>query len=304
MEYVVLGGNGFIGSYLVDVLLKAGHCVTVFDRGNEKYRNPLENVNYVSGSIDDELLLAKTFANKDILIHCVSTTVPLTSNGDIIYDINSNLITSVNIFKIAVECGIKRIVYLSSGGAVYGTPMQIPIPETHPTNPISSYGITKLAIEKYLQFFSQNYGVEYNIVRPSNPYGPRQNPFGNQGVISIFLGRVLNNQSLDVWGDGKVYKDYIYIEDLVNAIYEASISKTTSQIFNLGSGELVSINDIIHAIKAVTQKEIKVNYLESKKFDVQKVNLDIKKAENLLNFKPKVSIEDGVSKTWEFVRQL
>jgi len=304
MKYIVLGGNGFIGSYIVDILVSKGHEVTVLDIGKEKYRKPLLNVNYVFGSIADQNLIQQVFKGKDILIHSISTTVPITSNENIEFDIESNLINSVKIFRTACEQNIKRIIYLSSGGAVYGEPRVVPIKEDSSTNPISSYGITKLAIEKYLAYFSLNYSVEYNIIRPSNPYGPRQNPFGNQGVIAVFLGKIFKNESIEVWGDGKISKDYIFITDLAESIYEASISEKTSQIFNIGSGKGVSINEIIETVKMVVNKELVVNYYPTNRFDVQHVCLDIENAKTKLNFIPKVNLEDGISKTWEFLKQL
>lgn len=303
MEYLVLGGNGFIGSYIVDEILSQGHNVTVLDIGPEKYREPLPNVKYIFGSIADQKLLKKVFKSKDILIHSVSTTVPYTSNQNIEFDINSNLICAVNIFKIAAEEGIKRIVYLSSGGAVYGDPTIVPIPETHETNPISSYGITKLAIEKYLNFFSIHYGIEYNIIRPSNPYGPRQNPFSNQGVISVFLAKALKSETIEVWGDGSISKDYIFITDLAEAIYKASVSDKVSQIYNIGCGNSISLNEIINAIKVITTKNIDVKYIESHKFDVKKVSLDIKRAKEELLFEPKVTLMDGISESMDFIKK-
>lgn len=301
MKYLVLGGNGFIGSYIVDELVKMGHEVTVFDIGNEKYRKPLFNVNYVLGNINDLTLIKNTFKGKDILIHCVSTTVPITSNQNIEFDIESNLINAVKLFRIACEQNIKRIVYLSSGGAVYGEPEIVPITENSATNPISSYGITKLSIEKYLVYFSLNYGIEYNIIRPSNPYGPRQNPYGNQGVISVFLGKVFKDHDLEVWGDGSISKDYIFVSDLAEAIYAASLTEAKNQIFNIGSGVGISINDIIASIKNITKKEFLVSYYQNNKFDVKHVCLDIENARKKLNFYPKVCMDFGISQTWEFV---
>lgn len=304
MEYLVLGGNGFIGSFIVDEIISNGHNVTVLDMGPEKFRVPLSNVKYIYGSINNLELLNETFEGKDILIHSVSTTVPYTSNQNIPFDIESNLISSVNIFRIAVEKGIKRIVYLSSGGAVYGEPITVPIPEDHPTNPLSSYGITKLAIEKYLNYFSVNSGIEYNIIRPSNPYGPRQNPFSNQGVIAVFLGKVLRDEVIEVWGDGTIAKDYVYIKDIASAIYKSSISDKTSEAFNIGSGSFISLNEIIEMIKKVTSKDVKVSYVNSNKFDVSKVCLDINNAKKILDFQPKVDLEQGVKETWDFIKQL
>lgn len=304
MEYIVLGGSGFIGSYIVDEILSQGHNVTVLDMGPERYRIPVPNVKYIFGSITDLDLLNEVLEGKDILIHSVSTTVPITSNQNIDFDIETNLISSVNIFKIAAEKNIKRIVYLSSGGAIYGEPIFVPISEDHPTHPMSSYGITKLAIEKYLNYFSVNFGLEYNIIRPSNPYGPRQNPFSNQGVIAVFLGKVLQGETIEVWGDGSAAKDYIYIKDVASAIYRASISDIVSEIFNIGSGYSTSLNDIIDVIKNITNREVKVNYQDLKAFDVQKVCLDINKAQKLLSFKPQIDIEDGIKDTWQFITTL
>lgn len=304
MEYLILGGNGFIGSYIVDEVLSNGHSVTVLDIGPEKYREPIYGVKYVYGSIDNKKLLNETFRNKDILIHSVSTTSPFSSNQNIEYDIQSNLINAINIFKVAVENKIRRIIYLSSGGAIYGEPTSIPISESHHTNPISSYGITKLAIEKYLQYFSLNFGIEYNIIRPSNPYGPRQNPFGNQGVISVFLGKVLKGEVIEIWGDGNVAKDYIFISDLAFAIYNASVSEKVSGIYNIGSSTFISLNDIIDVIRKVTGKNVKLNHMHSNKFDVQKVCLDIEKAKKDLLFEQKTDLLEGVSKTWDFVRNI
>lgn len=304
MEYLILGGNGFIGSYIVDEVLAKGHNVTVLDIGPEKYREPLPGVKYIFGNIDNHQLLKETFLNKDILIHSVSTTSPFSSNQNIEYDIQSNLINAINIFKIAAVSKVKRIVYLSSGGAIYGEPTSIPITENHDTNPISSYGITKLAIEKYLKYFSLNFDIEYNIIRPSNPYGPRQNPFSNQGVISVFLGKVLRGETIEIWGDGNIAKDYIFISDLASAIYNASISKKVSEIYNIGSSTFISLNDIIDVIKKVTGKNIEVKHINSNKFDVQKVCLDIEKAKKDLLFEQKIELLDGISETWNFVKNI
>lgn len=304
MKYVVLGGNGFIGSYIVDVLLREGHDVTVFDIGTERYREPLSNVTYVFGRIDDHELIEKTFEGIDILVHCVSTTVPITSNQNIEFDIESNLVTAVKLFRIACEKNIKRIVYLSSGGAVYGEPESVPVIEDSSTNPISSYGIIKLTIEKYLKYFSLNYGIEYNIIRPSNPYGPRQNPYGNQGVISVFLGKICQGKNLEIWGDGNISKDYIFITDLADAIYEASVTKEKNQTFNIGSGIGISINDIVDAIRNVTKEQFAVNYYPTNKFDVQHVCLDIENAKKYLDFKPKIVLKSGINKTWEFLKEI
>lgn len=304
MNYLVLGGSGFIGSHIVDKLLAEGHNVSVLDAFNERYRSPLIDVKYFIGYFGDTELLKKALQGQDIVIHSISTTVPETSNHDMLNDVESNLYPSLTLFKIASEQGVKRMVFLSSGGAVYGNPKIVPIPENHPKNPISSYGITKLAIEKYLALYSHLSGMEYNIIRPSNPYGPRQNPFGAQGIISVYLGKILKGEPIEIWGDGLVYRDYIYIDDLISAIYNVSISQVKSKIFNIGSGEAVSILEIVKKIKKVLDKDFDIKFLDGRDCDVSKVCLDISLASASLDFSPNVSLDEGILKTWEFVNNL
>lgn len=304
MNYLVLGGAGFIGSHVVDYLLQKGHNVTVLDAFYERFRNPLNNVKYYIGSFSDEKLIEKSLENQDIVIHLISTTIPETSNLDIINDVQSNLYPTLYLFKKASESNIKKIIYISSGGAVYGNPKIIPIPENHPKNPISSYGITKLTIEKYLALYSHLTGIDYCIIRPSNPYGPRQNPFGKQGVVSVYLGKIYNNQSIEIWGNGLIYRDYIYIDDLIEAIYNASINNTKSKIFNVGSGESISLLEIVKKIKTILNVEFNVKYLDKRDYDVSKVCLDITLATNQLNFIPRTSLDDGIFNTWKFINNI
>lgn len=304
MNYLVLGGNGFIGSHIVDKLLIEGHNVSVFDIAQERYRKPSDNVQYFIGNFGDVGLMRKALKDQDVVIHAISTTIPETSNQNILNDVNSNLIPSLNLFKESAEIGVKRIVFISSGGAVYGNPKLIPIPENHPKRPISSYGITKLTIEKYLALYSHLTGIEYNIIRPSNPYGPRQNPFGRQGVISVFLGKILKGEPLEIWGDGLIYRDYIYIDDLITAIYSSTISNVKSKIFNIGSGEATSILEIVKKIKKTLEIDFEVIFLDKRDYDVSKVCLDISLATSVLNYNPGVDLENGILKTWEFTKSL
>lgn len=304
MNYLVLGGNGFIGSHLVDYLLKKGHNVAVLDAFHEKFRKQLSNVKYYIGSFSDEKLIEKSLENQDIVVHLISTTIPETSNLDIINDVQTNLYPTLFLFQKASDYKVKKIIYISSGGAVYGNPKIIPIPENHPKNPISSYGITKLTIEKYLALYSHLTGIDYCIIRPSNPYGPRQNPFGKQGVISVYLGKIYNKQSIEIWGNGLVYRDYIYIDDLIEAIYNASINTTKSKIFNVGSGESISLLEIVKKIKTVLNVEFDVRYLDKRDYDVSKVCLDITLATNQLNFIPKTSLDEGIINTWRFINNI
>jgi len=199
---------------------------------------------------------------------------------------------------------VKKVVFVSSGGAVYGTPATLPVPEDSPEKPESSYGITKLAIEKYLGLFHRLYGLNYVILRPSNPYGERQNPEGDQGVIAVFLGRIAKGQAIDVWGDGGNVKDFIYIGDLIDGIYKAAFRDTVHRVFNMGSGTGHSINDIVRRIAEKVGRPISVNYGPKGTFDVSRIYLDITRARQELAWEPEVSLDEGLCRTWEFVKQL
>lgn len=300
MKALVLGGNGFIGSHLVDYLLDAGHSVRVFDRGNERYRKPLSKVDYRLGSFDDIPKLAEALEEIDVVYHLISTTVPSTSNKDPIYDIESNLISTVKLLDLIRQSNIPRIIYLSSGGTVYGIPEVSPIPETHPLKPICSYGIIKVAIENYIQMYHHLYGLDYAVLRVSNPYGERQGHTGVQGVIGTFMGKVISNDNIDVWGDGSVVRDFIYIGDLATLCVEVGESNQTG-IFNIGSGKGHSVKEIIETLSSVSGKKINPKYSSKRSYDVPRVELDICKVKKSFLWRPRTELLDGMSKTWAWV---
>jgi len=304
MKMLVLGGNGFIGSHLVDRLVREGHEVRIFDRNPERYRKPLGGVEYYLQDFGNRAALDSALKNVDTVFHLISTTTPKTSNDDPEFDVTSNLVETISLLKLCVEEKVRKIVYLSSGGAVYGTPLSLPAAEDDPKNPQSSYGITKLAVEKYIELFHRLYGLDYVIMRPSNPYGERQNPYADQGVIAVFLGKIAKSQSIDIWGDGNVVKDYIYIEDLIDGIYKAALKNTENRIFNFGSGTGVSINGILEVIRELTHVPIHTNYIALKKFDVPNIYLDISRVSAELSWEPKTSLKEGISRTWKFIKHL
>jgi UDP-glucose 4-epimerase len=303
MNVLVIGGNGFIGSHLIDRLLKEKHNVRVFDLSFERYREPLSNVDYRISTLDNMPDLYESLLGIDIIFHLASTSVPSTSNIDAVSDINKNLIPTLNILNLAIKLGLKRIVYFSSGGAVYGVPNTKPIKEDHPQNPISSYGIIKATIEKYLYLYQCLYDLKPLILRPSNPYGPRQGHFMAQGVISTFLRKTMNNEELTIYGDGNSAKDYIYIKDLVDLTYDLSFSNEVG-IFNLGCGEGTTINQIVDIIKRTTGKNLIIKNVDKQIYDVDHFVLDITKINKILNYHPKTSLEDGISLTWNWINQI
>ncbi|WP_020675721.1 NAD-dependent epimerase/dehydratase family protein [Geopsychrobacter electrodiphilus] len=300
MRVLVLGGNGFIGSHLVDELLRRGDRVRVFDRFDNNKNAKKNNIDCRLGDFSDTSALAEALHDIDVVYHLISTTVPSTSNLDPVADIQGNLIATVQLLQQMVCLNVKRIVFLSSGGTVYGNPSLVPVPETHPLNPICSYGIVKVAIEKYLNMFAELHGIKPLILRASNPYGPRQGHIGVQGVIPTFLKRLVDGDSFHIWGDGSIVRDYIFIHDLVKLCLLAGDSGAVGA-FNAGSGLGYSLLNIISAITEVSGRIPQVEYFTERKFDVKRVVLDMKKARDVFGWTPETSIEDGILSHWEWL---
>jgi UDP-glucose 4-epimerase len=304
VRILVLGGNGFIGSHLVDKLLRENHYVRVFDRNEEHYRKALANVDYFTGEFGNRGLLSEALDGIDIVIHMISSTLPKTSNDDPAFDIQSNVVDSLFLLEQCVAKKIKKIIFISSGGTIYGYPQSLPVKEDHQTNPICSYGIGKLTIEKYLYLFKELYDLDYVILRPSNPYGSRQNPFGIQGVISVFIGKILRNETIEIWGDGSVVRDYIYVADLVEAIYLTISCESSYRLFNVGMGKGYSLMELLSVIKNISGCDIKISNTPTRACDVPKIYLDITRATEELNWTPSTSIETGIKYTWDFIKNI
>jgi len=302
-KILVLGGNGFIGSHVVDQLLNTGYSISVFDRGYEKYRTPHNGVKYFLGEFSNTPLLAEALEGVDTVIHLISTTVPSTSNLNPIADIQTNLVGTVNLLELMVSAKVRRIVFLSSGGTVYGLPKSIPISEYHPLNPICSYGVVKIAIEKYIKMFEYLYGIQAVILRPSNPYGPHQSHEGVQGVISTFLRKIISCEPITIWGDGSVIRDYLYISDLAE-LCSLVINSDVNGVFNVGSGKGHSLNEIIKAIEKITNLKAIVEYQEARNFDVSEVVLDVNLAKDTFNWTPDTLLEAGIKKHLHWFSQL
>lgn len=300
MRILVLGGAGFIGSHIVDALILNGDSVKVLSR-TLKYKKRHSNlVEYIQADFGDSLAILDALTGIDVVIHLVSSTVPSTSNLDPIADIQSNLVNSVQLFKLMHQANVQRIIYFSSGGTVYGNPVSIPIAESHPTRPICSYGITKLAIENYLYMHQELYGLRPIVFRVSNPYGPRQGRLGSQGVIGTFLKQVMQGQAIKIWGDGSVIRDYIYIADVVSACL-AAINSSAQGVFNIGSGHGHSLLDIIQVIGDCTQQNAQLIFEPKRGFDVKEVVLDASLAKDKFNWAPKYSLKQGVGLHYEWL---
>lgn len=301
MTALVIGGSGFIGSHLVDALVASGARVRVFDRAPERFRRPPPGVEFVSGSITDTAALAEALADIDTVYHLASTTVPTTANLDPVADIEGNLVPAVKLIGLMRAAGMKRLVYLSSGGTVYGIPEADTVPETHPLRPINSYGIVKVAVENYLMMEAHLHGLRPLILRASNPYGPRQGHQGVQGVVGTFLWRVVRDEPIQLWGDGSVVRDFIHVADLAGLCVAAERAGTTG-ILNAGSGEGHSIRDIVDTIARVTGRPLEPAYQPSRGYDVPRVVLDISLARRETGWSPTTGLAEGIAQTWDWVR--
>ncbi len=305
MKVLLIGGNGFIGSHVVDKLLACGARVCVFDRRPEQFRPPLQEVEYVVGDLDDLPLLYETASGADAIIHLASATVPATADLDPVADISGNLIALVRLLEMLRALTIKKFVYLSSGGTVYGPTDVVPISESHPLRPINSYGIVKVAIENYLRMENYLRGMPYVVLRASNPYGPRQGHSGVQGIIGTHLWRIARGQPVEVWGDGSVVRDFIQVEDLADLCVRA-VSSDVTGCFNAGSGEGASINDIVSEIDRVVRatggRPVQPIYKPGRSYDVSRVILDITSARDAWGWTPAISLPEGIGSTWEWVR--
>jgi UDP-glucose 4-epimerase len=297
MKVLMLGGAGFLGSYLCEGLVNSGYEVTVFDRENISYGNlesVINKINIIKSNFANDCDFDIITKNTDIVFHLISSTIPSTSNRDMAYDLQSNVISTVRFLDSCVKNNVRKVMFFSSGGTIYGIPAVTPIKEEHPTNPICSYGIHKLMIEKYLDLYRHLYGLDYTVMRISNPYGPRQSPFSGQGVISAFVYKAIHDMPIDLWGDGTVTRDFIYVTDVIKAALVLLKYNGDCKVFNVGSGRGVSINDIICKIEGITGKRFIINRFEARNVDVKLNILDIEKIKKETEWKPEISLETGI----------
>jgi UDP-glucose 4-epimerase len=239
-----------------------------------------------------------------VVYHFVSTTLPKTSNDDPIYDVRSNLIDTLQLLEACVEAGVRKVIFASSGGTVYGLPQTVPITEEHPTSPITSYGIVKLAVEKYLGLFNHLHGLDYTALRISNPYGSYQDPGGQQGAIVVFLHRLHTGQPITIWGDGRVVRDYLYVADLVDALVLAAEVETHQKVLNVGSGRGTTLNELVAIIAEVTGERPEVEYVPGRALDVPANVLDVARARDELGWSPTTDLTEGIERTWHWIRTL
>lgn len=307
MKVIVLGAAGFIGTNLVLGLLREKDVsITAVDKkidyfaNVEKYQNQSFKLVISDLSVDTDYdNLVKDF---DVVYHLISTTVPTTSNHHIVEELKSNVILSANLFEACVRQKVKKVVFISSGGTVYGKEVNCPLNENTPTNPISSYGIQKVTIEKLLYLYNYMYGLDYRIIRLANPYGPYQRPNGVLGAVTTFTYKALKGEEIQVYGDGSVVRDFIYIDDAVKGVFNIVNGESNYRTFNLGCGYGTSIKQVLDTVSKTLNLNLNISYLPGRAVDVPVNFLDIKRYENTYGELKATSLTDGISKTAAFMK--
>lgn len=303
---LVIGGNGFIGSHLVDRLVVDDWSVSVIDIHERKFSKTPKNVAFYRKEFGESKAdVYRTLENlkPDIVFHLAWKTIPLSPLKEPRNELIKNLIPSLILIEACAKLRIK-IIFNSSGGAVYGNINSNFISEENVTNPISPYGLEKLLVEKYLHLYNNLYGLDYVTLRPSNPFGPRQNYLGNQGAIVIFMYRIAKGLPIIISGDGETIRDYFYISDLIeayNICLNTNLFNQVIPVFNVSSGLGVSLNQIIKMLEELIEKKAIVKYSSERKFDPRMAVLDSSLIRETCNWSPKVKLLEGLQKTWQWM---
>lgn len=305
MKCVIFGGGGFIGSAIADRLLFDGYSVRIFERPRvEHYRNfkTSEQMEWVTGDFLSAHDVGRAVEGADVVLHLVSTTLPKKSNDDPIYDVQSNVVGTLQMLNAMVSCKVSKIIFISSGGTVYGIPKCLPIDEKHSTDPVVSYGITKLTIEKYLHLYECMHGIKTITLRVSNPYGERQRVETAQGAVGVFLHRALTGQPIEIWGDGSVSRDYLHISDVAEAFIKAVDYSGKNSVFNVSSGLGTTLNELIDMLEKILGKHIERRYLAARSFDVPVNILSNDLARTELYWSPVTTMQHGLARTAEWMK--
>ena len=305
---LILGGFGFLGTNImkyVDANIQGQYQFIVFD----KFPKHIGEVEFeciekvYAGDFSNRELLESVFCENhiDLVIHSLSTTVPVDSSNAR-YDVETNLLPTLDVLALMVKYGVKDIIYISSGGAVYGTRDNKPHLESDAVYPVSSYGVVKVAIEKYVMQYAQLYGLKPLILRLSNPYGPYHYN-KKQGVINIAIEKALHKEPLQIWGDGEGKKDYIYVEDFVDILFQLIAHGVSNQVINIGSGKLLSVNDIVKAVRELLPS-LDAFYTDAQQFDASHFELNTDKLMNLIGEYNFTQFQEGLQKTYEWTKTL
>lgn len=298
---IVLGGGGFLGTNLCRRLADSGRRVRSFGR-RRLFPQALAGVDWYEGDFSDPSTLAAAIESYDVVFHLVHSTTPQSANLDMAADLQ-NVASSIALLDVCRRLGVKRVVFVSSGGVVYGRAKQIPISEDAPTDPITAHGISKLAIEKYLALYEHLYGLDYRVLRVGNPFGPFQVAAKNQGIIAALIAHAFAGEPTEIWGDGSVVRDYVFVDDVVDALEAASADDSDLRVFNIASGRGRSLREIIAAVETKLGRRLEIIWKPGRPLDVPTSVLSIDRAKSVLGWKPKTSFEHGLEQTIAWWRE-
>lgn len=303
MKILVTGGAGFIGSHVADAYIEMGHEVVIVDNLST---GRMENVNpkaqFLKMNIhDSEIFDVFKNENFDVVNHHAAQMDIRLSVADPVYDATNNIIGTINLLQASVENDVRKFIFISSGGAIYGEQEYFPADEEHPTRPLSPYGITKLTGEKYIYFYHHVYNLSYVILRYANIYGPRQNPKGEAGVVAIFSSKLITGGKPLINGDGKQTRDYVYVGDVVDANATALVYPE-NDYFNIGTGIETDVNELFSRLNHITSAEAEETHGPAQPGEQLRSVLNYDKARQLLKWSPKISLDDGLSKTVEYFK--
>ena len=303
MRYLVTGGAGFLGSHLIEALLQRGHSVVCLDNYSTGKRENIQRfanqIQVFSGDLLDTKIIQSLIREVDAIYHLGAQISVSRSVREPLYDASVNINGMLNLLQAACKAEISRVVFTSTGGAIYGEPSTLPVPESTLEEPESPYGISKLTGERYLLWYFRQYGLSYGIIRPANIFGPRQDPLGEAGVISIFLERLRSNRALHIFGDGRDTRDYVYVDDIVELCIRA-METPVNETFNGGTGQQTSVLDLISVIETVTGLTANKQFDPPRAGDIHNIALDSTKARRLLGWDPKTDMLTGIKKTWDW----
>lgn len=301
INILFIGGAGFIGSNLIRFLDKEKFCITVVEpEGAFINRLDGQSVKILLGSLDDVEFIKHCIEQQgiQIVVHLVSSLIPGSSYEDYKREYKNVIFPSIELMELCAIKGV-RFVYFSSGGTIYGNRSEVlPFTETDEMNPISYYGWSKQMMENSIQFMHRTAGLDYLIVRPSNPYGHGQSLKGKQGLVAVAIGKLLNNEEIEVWGDGSSVRDYIYVDDLAKIFAKLINGNVHNTTLNIGSGRGYSVNDVLAFLKIVSGKELKIVYRNPRPVDVSNMVLDTTRLKEIISYDI-TPFMDGVRKFYE-----
>lgn len=304
MKILVTGGAGFIGSHVVDLCIKQGLEVVVIDdlsTGRQSNLNQ-EATFYQMDIRSPEIIDVFDRERPDLVSHHAAQIDVRRSVKEPLFDADVNILGSLNLIICATKYNVKRFIYISTGGAVYGEPEYLPCDEAHPINPVCQYGASKHTVEHYLAMYQQNYGLNYTVLRYPNVYGPRQDPKGEAGVVAIFTGKMLSAMPVIINGDGNQERDFVHVADCAYANLLA-INADHNGIFNLGTGRGTSVNQIFESLRKIINYDNEASFGPPKLGETYRIFLDAQKAYRELGWEPKVDLEEGLRSTVDFFKE-